>query len=103
MSGRKRHSIWQYFNESNKLCPTNKKAVCKKCGKTLQAMVVRLQKHHEKCENTSGNNSNSDSSSENEELSLAEIKRKAQTNKKEGRLIEFEYKFNVAVRMLGSL
>lgn len=51
MSGRKRDPIWNYFEETNKENPTNKKAVCKVCGKTLQAMVSRMQKHKISCKN----------------------------------------------------
>lgn len=51
MSGRKRDPIWIYFEQCNKQIPTNKKAVCKACGKTLQAMVSRMQKHKSSCKN----------------------------------------------------
>ncbi|KAG5865404.1 hypothetical protein JTB14_010849 [Gonioctena quinquepunctata] len=51
MSGRKRDPIWKYFEECNQQNPTNKKAVCKSCGKTLQAMVSRMQKHKSSCKN----------------------------------------------------
>lgn len=73
MSGRKRDSVWNYFNEINKQSVTNKKASCKKCGKTLQAMVVRMKAHKTKCVDATDSRHSSD---EEDDIPLAEIARK---------------------------
>lgn len=80
MSGRKRDPIWKYFEECNKQNPTNKKAMCKACGKTLQAMVSRMQKHKSNCNNVPETNAitqdireSSEDSELEEEMPLAAI------------------------------
>lgn len=82
MSGRKSDPIWKYFEECNQQNPTNKKAVCKSCGKTLQAMVSRMQKHKISCKNdpeetnTIIQDISGTEEEEEEEMPLAVIKRK---------------------------
>lgn len=50
MTGRKSDSIWNYFEKSIAL-PGRKgcRAVCKKCGKSMEGQVARMKKHYDKC------------------------------------------------------
>lgn len=55
ISGRKRGSIWYYFNEKSEIGKKGSRAICKKCGKELQGLVSRLKYHFSNCERDSGN------------------------------------------------
>lgn len=48
MSGRKKDSIWQFFQIKSKSA-TGVRAQCKSCQKELQGLVARLKKHHQEC------------------------------------------------------
>lgn len=70
-----------YLDICNKETLTNKKAVCKACGKTLQTMASRMQKHKSSCKNVPEETNTiihnlSGSSEDEEEVPLAAIKRK---------------------------
>ncbi|XP_053105078.1 uncharacterized protein LOC128324475 [Hemicordylus capensis] len=49
-AGRKRDSVWQYFNEVPlPISKAGMRAKCKHCNKEMQGLVARMRQHHEKC------------------------------------------------------
>lgn len=47
MSGRKRDSVWQYFNARKG--EKSIRVTCKTCGKDMQGLVARMKSHLSKC------------------------------------------------------
>lgn len=51
-AGRKRDTIWFYFNEKIEVGKKGSRAICKKCGKEMQGLVARLKNHFSTCGST---------------------------------------------------
>lgn len=68
--GRKKHTIWKYFDERKQLGKNGSRAVCKICGKDIQGLVERLIKHHQKCSAAESDASEFDSSENSLELEI---------------------------------
>ncbi|XP_073194236.1 geranylgeranyl pyrophosphate synthase isoform X2 [Lepidochelys kempii] len=50
VAGCKRDPIWEFFNEIPlPVGKTGMRAKCKQCNKEMQALVVRMKQHYEKC------------------------------------------------------
>ncbi|XP_025051378.1 uncharacterized protein LOC102368925 isoform X2 [Alligator sinensis] len=48
-SGRKRDSLWEYFEEIPSLGKKGKRAKCKQCKREMQGLVARMKRHRDNC------------------------------------------------------
>ena len=49
MSGRKQDCVWLYFDKSKVVGKAGCRATCKKCGKEIQGLIVRMKQHYDSC------------------------------------------------------